>query len=161
MGLNQCYGCFYYSWVYGDMGCADGTRMTIDCAFADFLRLSTADGAASARTIKSYREHLACFVGGAKSAGVEPAAASRRDMEEYRAWLIAKAYSRATIKSRLSGARVLFNALNHAGLRSDNPAARLRPPRATASELEAVLGKALSPDEAGKLLSHLDGLRGY
>jgi len=103
--------------------------------FADFLRLNVAEGDASPETLRGYRADARDFVGWCATAGLNPARASYDDLVAYRKTLVEHGYKRGTVARKLNALRRLYEALRSWGLRSDNPAAGLKPPTdATAPE---------------------------
>lgn len=108
---------------------APATTAALDTAFAAFLRLDVANGDASPDTVRGYRAQVAQWVGWCQSRGVEPAAARPDDLKTWRAALVTAGYQPASIAHKLSVVRRFYQAAVTAGLRPDNPAAGLRPPR--------------------------------
>jgi len=101
----------------------------LDRAFADFLRLDVANGDASADTIRGYRAQVAQWVGWCRSRDRDPARVTPEDVKTWRAQLVQDGYKPASIAHKLSIARRFYAAAVAAGLRPDNPAAGIRPPR--------------------------------
>jgi len=64
--------------------------------------------------------------------------ATEEDLERYRAYLAGAGYERGTIAVKLSVVRRLYEAANWRGLRQDNPAAGLRPPKERTARAERV-----------------------
>jgi len=120
--------------------------------FEDYLRLNVNDGAAAPRTIKAYQEGLCCFLKWCRSSGAHPLAASRQDLQEYRAHLN-ETYKRSTARLKLLAVKLLFNAMQAQGLRGDNPAAGIRAAKDRTTTEERVIEKALSIGEARRLLA--------
>jgi len=113
-------------------------RTDILDAFAAFLRLNVAQGDASPETIRSYHAHVGQFVAWCGDHGINPAVATEEDLEWYRAYLAGAGYERGTIAVKLSVVRRLYEAANWRGLRQDNPAAGLRPPKERTARAERV-----------------------
>lgn len=126
-------------------------------AFEKFLRLSVADGAASARTLRVYRDGFAAFLAWCDRADTDPRKATFEDIEGYRADLISMKLKRPTVKLRLVAVRALYTALQRWGIRPDNPAAGVKTPRDKEAGVHQILRKALSPDEVRLLLAALPG----
>lgn len=122
--------------------------------FERFLRLSVADGAASERTIRAYREGFALFFGWCKDNRLHPETVSYENLEAYRRWLVTK-YKRATVGLRLVAVRALYQALQRWGRRLDNPAAGLKTPKDRTGRVERLIPKALSPEEVRRFLGVL------
>ena len=55
-----------------------------DTAFADFLRLRVADGAASSKTLQSYKAQVGAFATWCAGCSVSPGMATEGDVEAYR-----------------------------------------------------------------------------
>lgn len=130
-------------------------------AFERFLRLTVADGDASPRTIKAYREGFAAFLSWCAGIGrvpeleLDPKTATYEHLEAYRRHLITAGYKRPTIHARLVSVRALYKALQRWGIRPDDPAAGLRSPKEKTSDVDKVLDKTLTPDQAVRLLDLL------
>jgi len=106
---------------------ADGTAL--DDAFARFLRLDVANGDAARETIRSYRGQVASWVDWCRENAVDPGTATPDDVKAYRQDLVLDGYKPGTIANKLTVLRRFYQAAVAAGLRSDNPAAGIRPPR--------------------------------
>lgn len=129
--------------------------LSTEDAFERFLRLSVADGAASPRTVKLYREGFTAFLQWCGFSGLDPRRADYSDIENYRSFLVVSKFKRPTIKLRLVAVRALYVALQRWGVRPDNPAAGVKTPRDKEAGMHTVLRKALSPEQARHLLSVL------
>ena len=112
--------------------------------FADFLRLDVAAGAASPDTVRAYLAGLRRFRDFCAGQGVDPRTATANDIREYRRWLGDAGYRPGTVALRLAAVRRLYDALQWEGLRPDNPARGIKPPRETRA------------DDAGGFLSEGD-----
>lgn len=123
-------------------------------AFERFLRLSVADGSASPRTIKAYREGIAVFFKWCKQRMLDPERATFDDVQEYRKFL-AGVYARSTCQLRLLAVRVLYQALQRWGMRKDNPADGIRAAKERTDRRAKVLDKALTREETKTLIGHL------
>jgi len=106
-------------------------------AFAAFLRLNVAEGDASPETVRTYWSQVNQYVAWCRERGVDPALASEQDLLEYRAWLAGR-YTRATVATKLAAIRRLYQAAVWRGMRPDNPAAGLRPPKERTAREEKV-----------------------
>jgi len=98
-------------------------------AFARFLRLDVAAGDASPDTLRTYRAQVGAWVSWCAENAVDPATAGPEDVKLYRQDLVADGYRPATIGTKLTILRRFYAAAQAAGLRHDNPAAGIRPPR--------------------------------
>jgi integrase/recombinase XerD len=101
------------------------------------------------KTVDAYRRDLrqfADFVGGS------PAAAATADLERYVAQLRADALAPATVARRIAALRAFYRHLLLLGVRGDNPAAELSPPRRARK-----LPRTLSPGEAERLIDAAAG----
>lgn len=123
-------------------------------ALADFLRLNIADGDASPHTIRSIYSNLTAFNNWCVDADINPARATEDDIRAFRAYLVETDYSRATIEARLWAIRKLFEAAIWRGLRPDNPARGVKPPKDTTDPADKV--KFLSLEGYKSLLSTPD-----
>lgn len=121
-------------------------------AFERFLRLSVADGSASIRTVRAYREGLQAFLAFCAIQQQDPRVTTFDDVQAYRAFLVLRGYSRATIKLRLTAVRILYQALQRWGVRLDNPAAGVKAPKKARHDYTAIIGKALSVEETRRFL---------
>jgi site-specific recombinase XerD len=150
------------------------SQRDLDRAFAKFLRIDVANGDASPDTIRGYRTQIASWVSWCKSQGIHPAHAMTEDVKAYRQDLVSAHYKPASIAHRLVILRRFYQAAVSAGLRADNPAAGVRPPREKRavedfgylSEVELTLLLRSVPDAykeknlRGRALLALLGLQG-
>lgn len=116
-----------------------------------FLRLHTADGAASPRTLESYRQNVSYFFSWCAGRSLDPRLASHDDILAYRQDIVGH-YSRATVRLRLTAAKLLFKSLQYWGLRADNPAEGVRAPKQKEDAASVILSRAISPEQAKRLL---------
>lgn len=98
-------------------------------AFADFLRLDVANGDASMDTIRGYKTQVALWVEWCSVNGVQPAQASPADIKGYRLHLVTNGYKASSVAHKLTIIRRFYAAAVDNGLRPDNPAAGIKPPR--------------------------------
>jgi site-specific recombinase XerD len=105
------------------------TTPDLDQIFADFLRIDVANGDASPDTIRGYRTQVESWVSWCKSQGINPVQATTEAVKAYRQDLVSAKYKPASIAHRLVILRRFYQAAVYAGLRADNPAAAVRPPR--------------------------------
>jgi len=126
------------------------TRSQMDAAFADFLRLDVANGDAAAETIGSYRTGVAQWVAWCASENCDPGSATPIHIKRFRQALLEAGYKPVTIRLRLTIVRRFYEAARNAGLRPDNPAAGVRPPRVRQATEEF---KYFTDDQLGRLLA--------
>jgi len=107
-------------------------------AFAAFLRLNVAQGDASPQTVRAYHGRVTQYVAWCDEEGIEPASADEQDLEAYRRHLVEEDYARASISVKLSTVRRLYQAAVWRGLRPDNPAEGLKPPREATEQAERI-----------------------
>jgi len=100
-----------------------------DRAFAEFLRVDVANGDASPDTIRGYRARVGVWVAWCRQSQHDPAVCSVADVKAYRQDLVAAGMQPATVAHKLAILRRFYQAAVAAGLRPDNPAAGVRPPR--------------------------------
>ena len=120
-------------------------------SFADFLRLDVAQGDASPHTLRSYHTQARQFLAWCQREGIHPATASEGDILAYRRYLVDAGYTRATVGLKLAVVRRLYEAARWRGLRLDNPAAGVKPPREHTAREERV--KYLPLDGLRRLLA--------
>jgi integrase/recombinase XerD len=99
--------------------------------FADFLRLNVAQGDASPETLRAYHAHARDYVAWCTAAGLNPATAAYADLVGYRKHLVDHGYSRGTVAYKVAALRRFYEAARSWGLRQDNPAEGLKPPKDT------------------------------
>lgn len=98
-------------------------------AFADFLRLDVANGDASMDTIRGYKTQVSQWVKWCEENGINPAAATSNDVKSYRMHLVTNGYKATSIAHKLTIIRRFYAAAVDHGLRPDNPAAGVKPPK--------------------------------
>jgi integrase/recombinase XerD len=130
--------------------------------FTAFLRLDSAGGDPSPDTLRGYLSGAQAFLTWAARRGLSARAATEDDVRAYRRELVERGYARSTVAHRLAVVRRLFDAIAWRGLRVDNPAAGIRPPRPLARVEDRV--RSLSVVELDRLFravpaTTLDGLR--
>jgi integrase/recombinase XerD len=123
------------------------TARTPDPDVEGFLALLAARRAR--KTVDAYRRDLAQF---AEFIGGSPAAAATGDLERYVAQLRADGLAPATVARRIAALRAFYRHLLLLGVRADNPAAALAPPRRPRK-----LPRTLSPGEAERLVEAAAG----
>lgn len=118
-----------------------------------FLRLHSADGAATPRTLTAYRQNIGYFCAWAAGRGTDARVATHDDVLAYRLELVSL-YARATVRLRLTGVRLLFKSLQYWGLRADNPAEGVRAPKTKEDAASLILQRSISPENAKKLIKN-------
>jgi len=128
------------------------TPSALDAAFADFLRIDLANGDASEDTIRNYRSTVGLWVAWCRDQGFDPATVTVTHVKRYRQALIEAGYSPGTIRWKLVVMGRFYEAARNAGLRPDNPAAGVKPPRIRQAMEDF---KYLSDSELARFLSVL------
>lgn len=105
------------------------TSADLGAAFTEFLRTDVANGYPSQDTMRSYRSQMKAWVAWCTEQRVEPGGATTDDIKRYRQWLIDRRCKPASIRWMLTIVRRYYDAARSAGLRDDNPAAGVKPPR--------------------------------
>jgi len=123
---------------------------------AGFLRLNVAEGDASEHTIRAYLTQIGQFVNWCAEIGIDPGTATDHDLATYRRALAQAGYKRSTIGVMLASVRRFYEAAIWRGLRQDNPAAGLKPPRDHTSRRDRILERYLSQEEVDTLLGAPD-----
>jgi len=122
-------------------------------ALEEHLRLDVAEGDASPRTLRAYVTHIGQFVAWCADSGISPGQATDRDLVAYRRHLVEAGLTRSTIGVKLSALRRFYEMARAHGLRPDNPATGLRPPRSHTTRRDQVLERYFSEDEIRDILS--------
>ncbi|WP_067936530.1 tyrosine-type recombinase/integrase [Alicyclobacillus kakegawensis] len=105
------------------------TQASLMEAFADFLRLDVANGDASMDTIRGYKTQVAQWVAWCEENGINPSTATSADVKAYRLHLVQNGYKASSIAYKLTIIRRFYAAAVDNGLRPDNPASGVKPPR--------------------------------
>lgn len=98
-------------------------------AFADFLRLDVANGDASMDTIRGYKTQVGAWMNWCAASEINPSSATQRDIKVYRQHLVSAGYKPSSIAHKLTIIRRFYAAAVDGGLRPDNPAAGVKPPK--------------------------------
>lgn len=98
-------------------------------AFADFLRLDVANGDASMDTIRGYKTQVTQWVEWCCQNGMDPSRVTPNDVKAYRLHLVTNGYKATSIAHKLTIIRRFYAAAVDNGLRPDNPAAGIKPPK--------------------------------
>jgi site-specific recombinase XerD len=122
--------------------------------FDRYLQTDVGEGDAATDTLKTYRTNLKQFLVWCSQMNLHPLAATRRQLKEYRLWLIEQCqYQRATVALKLSVVRRFYDALIENELTSFNPALGLKPPRENRDPAERI--NYLQSEEMYQLLESM------
>jgi integrase/recombinase XerD len=118
-----------------------------------FLEYAALERKLSDSTLSAYACDLASVSSWMEERGYSPLAQSDTgQLAEYAAWLSFRGYSALSVRRRLSTLRGFFRFLQNEGLRRDNPAETLHPPR-----MPLRLPHAVSVEAAQKLVEAWTG----
>lgn len=115
-------------------------------ALWEYIGACTARGAASVRTKAAYGASIARYLAWCSARDLKAVEAQRRDVEDWRADLLAAGSSPGTVMLRLSAVRTLYKALCRAGKCAGNPAEHVKSPRPTEAAVDAVMRKIVPTD---------------
>ncbi|MCL6443773.1 MAG: site-specific integrase [Alicyclobacillus sp.] len=102
---------------------------SLDEVFEEFLRVDVANGDASRDTIRGYRTQFGKWLDWCRQNGINPAHATTQQVKAYRQHLVELGYKPASIAHKLAIIRRFYAAAVNNGMRRDNPAAGVQPPR--------------------------------
>ncbi len=106
------------------------TPSQLEIAFADFIKIDVADGNASSDTVRTYEHQVRQYLLWCHGFKINPASASRREIKQYRHWMVEiRQYQPATIALKLTAVRRFYDAAIEHGLLTLNPALGIKPPR--------------------------------
>ncbi len=114
-------------------------------SFCEALRV---ERNASAHTVRAYRVDLMDFARWSRREGVDPLAATHRQLRRYLGELDRAQYSRTTVNRRLSALRGFYRWLNVTGRSDTDPASLLQGPKQPKS-----LPHVIKPADMARLLS--------
>lgn len=138
----------------------NSSNSNLDALWA-YVGACTARGAASERTKAAYGAAINLYLEWCRGAGIEPVNARERDIEDWRASLVAAGASAGTVMLRLSAVRTLYKALCRAGRVEKNPAEHVKAPKPDELPVDAVMRKIVFPDQMVVVLGKLgDDYRG-
>ena len=112
--------------------------------FTDFLRMDVANGYASPETVRSYFTQVREFMAWCRRNALDPAVITEQDVKAYREYLIEKPYAKATIANKLTIIKRFYDMLVIRGMRQDNPAKGVKPPKGKTDRSEMVKWLPLS-----------------
>ncbi|GAC1481875.1 MAG: hypothetical protein NVS2B14_21160 [Chamaesiphon sp.] len=99
-------------------------------AFADFLELDVANGAAATDTVYTYQRRVSQYINWCGEGGINPALATEEDLKLYRRYLTQEKHQKpATIALSLTVIRRFYGAALAKGLVKENPAIGIKPPK--------------------------------
>ena len=107
----------------------DDGSMPGEDALARFLDDLNVERGSSEHTIRSYKTDLESFLRWCKRAGVDPLAATHKQLRNYLGELDAARYARTTINRRLSALRGFYGWMSVVGLVDSDPASVLMGPK--------------------------------
>ena len=110
----------------------------VEGAFRLFLRMDVANGNASPDTVRGYLSSARSWLQFCRDIEANPATATADHVMQYRARLVEYGYKAGTIAHRLTVVRRFCEALVWRGIRTDNPAQGVRPPRERVSPEDRV-----------------------
>jgi site-specific recombinase XerD len=126
----------------------------LSALFERYLKTDVGDGDVADDTFKTYRTNVKQYLTWCESSGLHPLEATRRDLKEYRLWLIEEQrYQRATVALKLSVVRRFYEALIESEYLVANPALGLKPPRESRDPAERL--NYLQAEEMYRLLESL------
>lgn len=106
--------------------------------FAEFLRMDVANGYASPETVRSYFTQVREFMEWCRQRNLHPAGITEQHIKAYREYLIANQYAKATIANKLTVIKRFYDMVVSRGLRQDNPAKGVKPPKEKTDRSEMV-----------------------
>lgn len=115
-------------------------------ALWDYMGACTARGAASERTKAAYGAAIGLFLGWCQGRGLDPVDARERDIEDWRAHLLAEGAAAGTVMLRLSAVRTLYRALARADRVASNPAEYVKSPKPEAAPVDQAMRKHIMPE---------------
>jgi integrase/recombinase XerC/integrase/recombinase XerD len=118
--------------------------------FRGFITRDVAAGDAAKDTRRAYDTHARAWLGWCRARGINPLRVEPEDVKRYRREMVEANVARNTAALKLAVVSRLYEAVVEAGLRPDNPAARVRPPKNRRAEAETA--RVLSDQEAIDLL---------
>ncbi len=130
------------------------SQQQLEAAFADFIKIDVADGDASSDTVSTYARQIRQYLLWCREFKLNPATATRREIKQYRHWMVeVRHYKPATISLKLTAVRRFYDAALEHGLLTINPAIGVKAPREKRDLAEKIT--FLEEDEARQLLAAL------
>ncbi len=100
----------------------------LETLFAEFLGLNVADGRASPDTIANYKSQVKLYLQWCFDTATNPLLATKKELQQYRAYLVKKKYKPASIALKLNVVRRFYQGASEQGLTAHNPAKEVKPP---------------------------------
>ena len=131
-----------------DEGACDAASSDAEALAERFCASLRAERGLSEHTARAYRVDVSDYLRWAARRGIDPIAATHRDLRRYLGELDRAQYSRTTVNRRLSALRAFFRWLMAAGLAPSDPVSALQGPR-----LGRKLPRVISPADMARILS--------
>ncbi|MGL6344622.1 MAG: tyrosine-type recombinase/integrase [Waterburya sp.] len=96
--------------------------------FIEFLGLDVADGNASIDTIVNYKSQVKLYLQWCIDTATNPLMATKKDIQEYRAYLVKQNYKPATIALKINVVRRFYDGAITHGLITNNPVKNVKAP---------------------------------
>jgi site-specific recombinase XerD len=104
------------------------TPPDIEEIFIEFLGLDVADGNASIDTIANYKSQVKLYLQWCIDASTNPLMATKKDIQEYRAYLVQQKYKPATIALKINVVRRFYDGAIEHRLVTNNPVKNVKAP---------------------------------
>lgn len=96
--------------------------------WAEFLGLNVAEGHASADTLANYKSQVRLYWQWCLDTNKNPLLATKKELQQYRSYLVKQKYKPATIALKLNVVRRFYQGALEQGLVKTNPAQDVKPP---------------------------------
>ena len=123
--------------------------------FAEFLGLNVAEGHASSDTIANYKSQVRLYLQWCLDTSTNPLLATKKDIQQYRSYLIQQKYKPATIALKLNVVRRFYQGAIEQGLAKTNPAKEVKPPVHRSAPTSSI--KYLELEQIKSLLALTEG----
>ncbi|MEY2832286.1 MAG: hypothetical protein RLZZ574_1544, partial [Cyanobacteriota bacterium] len=100
----------------------------IEEIFIEFLGLDVADGNASIDTIANYKSQVKLYLQWCIDTSTNPLLVTKKDIQEYRAYLVKQNYKPATIALKINVVRRFYDGAIEHGLITNNPVKNVKAP---------------------------------
>jgi site-specific recombinase XerD len=117
-----------------DQAVSNGNKLSVSTPpdieeiFIEFLGLDVADGKASIDTIANYKSQVKLYLQWCIDTGTNPLMATKKDIQEYRAYLVKQNYKPATIALKVNVVRRFYDGAIEHGLVTNNPVKNVKAP---------------------------------